>query len=93
MTAARARAGRARRRSPGPGPRPRRSCARSTSRSGAGSAASSPGEFRAHDLGGGTELAQVRPYEPGDDVRRIDWNVDRPDDGARTSGSTSPSGR
>ena len=25
--------------------------------------------------GGGTELAQVRPYEPGDDVRRIDWNV------------------
>jgi uncharacterized protein (DUF58 family) len=34
-----------------------------------------PGEYRAHDLGGGTELAQVRPYEPGDDVRRIDWNV------------------
>jgi uncharacterized protein (DUF58 family) len=34
-----------------------------------------PGDFRAHDLGGGTELAQVRPYEPGDDVRRIDWNV------------------
>ena len=34
-----------------------------------------PGEYRAHDLGGGIELAQVRPYEPGDDVRRIDWNV------------------
>jgi uncharacterized protein (DUF58 family) len=34
-----------------------------------------PGEFRAHDLGGGLELVQVRPYEPGDDVRRIDWNV------------------
>ena len=34
-----------------------------------------PGEFRAHDLGGGMELAQVRPYEPGDDVRRIDWNA------------------
>jgi uncharacterized protein (DUF58 family) len=34
-----------------------------------------PGEFRAHELGGGTELAQVRPYEAGDDVRRIDWNV------------------
>jgi uncharacterized protein (DUF58 family) len=33
------------------------------------------GEFRARDLGGGTELAQVRPYEPGDDVRRIDWNA------------------
>jgi uncharacterized protein (DUF58 family) len=34
-----------------------------------------PGAFRAHEIGGGTELAQVRPYEPGDDVRRIDWNV------------------
>lgn len=34
-----------------------------------------PGDFRAHDLGGGMELAQVRPYEAGDDVRRIDWNV------------------
>ena len=34
-----------------------------------------PGEYRAHDLGGGTELAQVRPYEAGDDVRRMDWNV------------------
>ena len=34
-----------------------------------------PGDFRAHDLGGGLELAQVRPYQPGDDVRRIDWNA------------------
>ena len=34
-----------------------------------------PGDYRAADLGGGLELAQVRPYEPGDDVRRIDWNV------------------
>jgi uncharacterized protein (DUF58 family) len=33
------------------------------------------GDFRAHDLGGGLELAQVRPYQPGDDVRRMDWNV------------------
>ena len=33
------------------------------------------GDYRAHDLGDGTELAQVRPYVPGDDVRRIDWNV------------------
>ena len=23
----------------------------------------------------GTELGETRPYEPGDDVRRIDWNV------------------
>jgi uncharacterized protein (DUF58 family) len=34
-----------------------------------------PGEHRATVLGLGTELAQVRPYVPGDDVRRIDWNV------------------
>jgi uncharacterized protein (DUF58 family) len=34
-----------------------------------------PGEFRALDVGGGTELATIRPYQPGDDVRRMDWNV------------------
>lgn len=34
-----------------------------------------PGEFRAHHQGGGLELAQIRPYQPGDDIRRIDWNV------------------
>jgi uncharacterized protein (DUF58 family) len=34
-----------------------------------------PGEYRAQEVGGGTELAQIRPYEPGDDIRRIDWNV------------------
>ena len=33
------------------------------------------GEHRATAFGVGTELAQVRPYEPGDDVRRMDWNV------------------
>src|SRR6186997_1382083 len=33
------------------------------------------GDYRSTLLGDGTELAQVRPYEPGDDVRRIDWNV------------------
>ncbi len=33
------------------------------------------GDYRSNLLGVGTELAQVRPYEPGDDVRRIDWNV------------------
>src|SRR3954469_3589293 len=33
------------------------------------------GDYRSAVLGTGTELAQVRPYEPGDDVRRIDWNV------------------
>lgn len=33
------------------------------------------GEHRSTFYGEGSELAQVRPYEPGDDVRRIDWNV------------------
>ena len=31
-----------------------------------------PGDRRAAGLGMGTELAQLRPYEPGDDVRYID---------------------
>ena len=33
------------------------------------------GEHRSALLGAGTELAQVRPYVPGDDVRRLEWNV------------------
>jgi uncharacterized protein (DUF58 family) len=33
------------------------------------------GDYRSAVLGDGTELAQVRPYAPGDDVRRLDWNV------------------
>jgi len=33
------------------------------------------GDYRSVLLGDGTELAQVRPYVPGDDVRRMDWNV------------------
>jgi uncharacterized protein (DUF58 family) len=33
------------------------------------------GDHRSTILGSGTELAQVRPYEIGDDVRQIDWNV------------------
>jgi uncharacterized protein (DUF58 family) len=31
-----------------------------------------PGERRAAGLGAGTELAQLRPYQVGDDVRRLD---------------------
>jgi uncharacterized protein (DUF58 family) len=34
-----------------------------------------PGDHRTAAIGPGTELAQVRPYQPGDDVRMIDWNV------------------
>jgi uncharacterized protein (DUF58 family) len=33
------------------------------------------GDYRSALRGIGTELAQVRPYVPGDDVRRMDWNV------------------
>ena len=35
-----------------------------------------PGDHRSSLLGKGSELAQIRPYEPvEDDVRQIDWNV------------------
>jgi uncharacterized protein (DUF58 family) len=33
------------------------------------------GEHRTARLGFGAELAQIRPLQLGDDVRRIDWNV------------------
>jgi uncharacterized protein (DUF58 family) len=33
------------------------------------------GDHRTSALGRGSELAQVRPYEPGDDVRLMDWNA------------------
>jgi uncharacterized protein (DUF58 family) len=33
------------------------------------------GDYRSSLFGQGSELALVRPYVPGDDVRRIDWNV------------------
>ena len=35
-------------------------------------AASLPGDRRARGVGAGTELSQLRPYEPGDDVRQLD---------------------
>jgi uncharacterized protein (DUF58 family) len=34
-----------------------------------------PGEHRTAGVGLGTELAELRPYQPGDDVRQIEWNV------------------
>lgn len=33
------------------------------------------GDYRSSDHGDGIELAQLRPYEPGDDVRLLEWNV------------------
>src|ERR671931_1145049 len=33
------------------------------------------GDYRSAFAGIGSELFQVRAYEPGDDVRRIEWNV------------------
>jgi uncharacterized protein (DUF58 family) len=33
------------------------------------------GDYRSSRYGDGVELAQVRPYVPGDDVRKIEWNV------------------
>jgi uncharacterized protein (DUF58 family) len=33
------------------------------------------GDHRGHGRGTGLELDRIRPYEPGDDVRRIDWNA------------------
>jgi uncharacterized protein (DUF58 family) len=33
------------------------------------------GDYRSALLGDGTELAQIRAYQPGDDVRHLDWNV------------------
>jgi uncharacterized protein (DUF58 family) len=34
-----------------------------------------PGDHLTPQVGAGTELAMIRPYQPGDDVRHIDWNV------------------
>ena len=33
------------------------------------------GDYRSGQTGQGTELALIRAYETGDDIRRIDWNV------------------
>jgi len=34
-----------------------------------------PGDFRSEFGGVGSEFHELKPYTPGDDVRRIDWNV------------------
>ena len=43
------------------------------------------GEYRSVFKGQGMEFAEVREYQPGDEVRSIDWNV------ARSSSATSRS--
>ena len=60
---------------PGPGRSRRRRCARSSCRSAGASTGLLAGDYRSAFAGVGSELWQVRPYEPGDDVRRIEWNV------------------
>jgi uncharacterized protein (DUF58 family) len=60
---------------PGPGPIPAgllRALDVTISRRIAGMLA---GDYRSALLGDGSELALIRPYTAGDDVRRIDWNV------------------
>jgi len=39
------------------------------------SAGSRPGDRRSRFRGRGVELADYRPYTPGDDLRLVDWNV------------------
>ncbi len=34
-----------------------------------------PGDRRSRARGGGVELADFRPYSPGDDLRLVDWNI------------------
>ena len=34
-----------------------------------------PGDHITPQVGAGTELALLRPYQPGDDVRHMDWNA------------------
>ena len=69
--AARRRSGRPRRRQ-GPGPLPHGLLAALDLVVARRAAGALPGDRRAAGLGAGTELAQLRPYEVGDDVRQID---------------------
>jgi uncharacterized protein (DUF58 family) len=56
----------------GPGPMPAGAVARIDAAMRRRVAGVLPGEHRAPGAGAGTELAQLRPYEPGDDARSFD---------------------
>ena len=60
---------------PGPGPVPAGLLRALDLRVARRTASLADGDHRAEPLGRGSELAQVRPYSEGDDVRRIDWNA------------------
>src|SRR5262245_460205 len=60
---------------PGPGPLSRESLRALDLTIGRRIAGTLAGDYRSAFFGVGHELHLVRPYEPGDDVRRIDWNV------------------
>jgi uncharacterized protein (DUF58 family) len=60
---------------PGPGPMPEALLRTLDVRIGRRVEGLLPGEHRTSHVGLGTELAQIRRWEPGDDVRRIDWNA------------------
>jgi uncharacterized protein (DUF58 family) len=56
----------------GPGPMPQRMVDALDTAVAHRASGALPGDRRAAGMGLGTELAQLRPYEPGDDVRHID---------------------
>ena len=60
---------------PGPGPMPEALLRALDLRIGRRVAGLLAGDYRSVLLGQGSELALVRPYVAGDDVRRLDWNV------------------
>ncbi len=60
---------------PGPGPMPEQLLRALDITIGRRVEAMLAGDYRSAVLGQGTELAQVRAYVPGDDVRQIEWNV------------------